>query len=44
MIKIGALTESGGPTPAIVGLRDGLRELGYREIARDDLFTPRLRR
>ena len=30
-IKIGALTESWGPTPAIVGLRDGLQELGYRE-------------
>jgi putative ABC transport system substrate-binding protein len=28
---IGALTESWGPTPAIVGLRDGLVELGYRE-------------
>jgi putative ABC transport system substrate-binding protein len=31
MIKIGALTESWGPTPAIIGLRDGLQELGYRE-------------
>jgi putative ABC transport system substrate-binding protein len=31
LIKIGALTESWGPTPAIVGLRDGLQELGYRE-------------
>lgn len=31
MVKIGALTESWGPTPAIVGLRDGLQELGYRE-------------
>ncbi|HSF05490.1 MAG TPA: ABC transporter substrate-binding protein [Methylomirabilota bacterium] len=30
-IKIGALTQSWGPTPAIVGLRDGLQELGYRE-------------
>jgi putative ABC transport system substrate-binding protein len=30
-VKIGALTESWGPTPAIVGLRDGLQELGYRE-------------
>lgn len=30
-ILIGALTESWGPTPAIVGLRDGLLELGYRE-------------
>ena len=31
VIKIGALTESWGPTPAIIGLRDGLHELGYRE-------------
>jgi putative tryptophan/tyrosine transport system substrate-binding protein len=31
IIKIGALTESWGPTPAIVGLRDGLQDLGYRE-------------
>ncbi|MBI4203969.1 MAG: hypothetical protein HY527_02985, partial [Betaproteobacteria bacterium] len=31
LIKIGALTPSWGPTPAIVGLRDGLQELGYRE-------------
>jgi putative ABC transport system substrate-binding protein len=30
-VKIGALTESWGPTPGIVGLRDGLQELGYRE-------------
>src|SRR2546428_4704494 len=30
-IRIGALTESWGPTPPIVGLRDGLLELGYRE-------------
>jgi ABC-type uncharacterized transport system substrate-binding protein len=30
-VKIGALTESWGPTPAIIGLRDGLQELGYRE-------------
>lgn len=30
-IKIGALTASWGPTPALVGLRDGLLELGYRE-------------
>jgi len=30
-ILIGALTESWGPTPAIVGLRDGLVALGYRE-------------
>ncbi|MGE3537843.1 MAG: ABC transporter substrate-binding protein [Candidatus Tectimicrobiota bacterium] len=28
---IGALTESWGPTPPIVGLRDGLVQLGYRE-------------
>lgn len=31
LVKIGALTESWGPTPAIVGLRDGLIDLGYRE-------------
>jgi ABC-type uncharacterized transport system substrate-binding protein len=31
LVKIGALTESWGPTPALVGLRDGLQELGYRE-------------
>jgi putative ABC transport system substrate-binding protein len=30
-ILIGALTESWGPTPAIVGLRDGLVAIGYRE-------------
>ena len=29
--RIGALTDSWGPTPAIVALRDGLVELGYRE-------------
>jgi putative ABC transport system substrate-binding protein len=29
--RIGALTSSWGPTPGIVGLRDGLMELGYRE-------------
>src|SRR6266702_2995905 len=29
--RIGALTESWGPTPMTVGLRDGLLELGYRE-------------
>lgn len=28
---IGALTESWGPTPLMVGLRDGLLALGYRE-------------
>jgi putative ABC transport system substrate-binding protein len=36
LVKIGALTESWGPTPAIVGMRDGLQELGYRE---DEDFT-----
>ena len=30
-IRIGVLTESWGPTPQIIGLRDGLKELGYRE-------------
>jgi putative ABC transport system substrate-binding protein len=30
-VQIGALTESWGPTPGVVGLRDGLKELGYRE-------------
>jgi putative ABC transport system substrate-binding protein len=30
-VRIGALTESWGPTKAIVGFRDGLQELGYRE-------------
>jgi putative tryptophan/tyrosine transport system substrate-binding protein len=30
-IRIGALTESWGPTPGMVGLRDGLQKLGYRE-------------
>ncbi len=30
-IKIGVLTVSWGPTPPVVGLRDGLLELGYRE-------------
>ena len=30
-IRIGALTESWGPMPGIVGLRDGLQKLGYRE-------------
>jgi len=29
--RIGALTESWGPTTLLVGLRDGLQELGYRE-------------
>jgi putative ABC transport system substrate-binding protein len=30
-IRIGALTDSWGPTPGTVGLRDGLQELGYQE-------------
>jgi putative ABC transport system substrate-binding protein len=30
-VKIGALTHSWGPTPQMVGLRDGLLSLGYRE-------------
>ncbi|MEE9163159.1 MAG: ABC transporter substrate-binding protein, partial [Candidatus Neomarinimicrobiota bacterium] len=30
-IRIGVLTSSWGPTPSVVGLRDGLVELGYRE-------------
>jgi putative ABC transport system substrate-binding protein len=30
-VKIGGLTESWGPNPQIVGLRDGLVALGYRE-------------
>ncbi len=30
-IRIGVLTTSWGPTPQVVGLRDGLQELGYRE-------------
>src|SRR4030095_33971 len=30
-ILIGALTDSWGPTPGVVGLRDALLELGYRE-------------
>jgi putative ABC transport system substrate-binding protein len=29
--RIGALTDSWGPTPQMVGLRDGLLALGYRE-------------
>ncbi len=29
-IRIGALTVSWGPTPATVGMRDGLLELGFR--------------
>jgi len=31
LVKIGALTESWGPSPSIAGLRDGLQDLGYRE-------------
>ena len=31
LVKIGALTESWGPSTTIVGLRDGLQERGYRE-------------
>lgn len=30
-IRIGVLTDSWGPTPGVVGLRDGLQQLGYRE-------------
>jgi putative tryptophan/tyrosine transport system substrate-binding protein len=30
-IRIGALTDSWGPTPATMGLREGLLALGYRE-------------
>lgn len=30
-VRIGALTDSWGPTPGVVGLRDGLVELGYVE-------------
>jgi putative ABC transport system substrate-binding protein len=30
-VRIGALTEAWGPTTLLVGLRDGLMELGYRE-------------
>jgi ABC-type uncharacterized transport system substrate-binding protein len=30
-IRIGALTDSWGPTPGVVGLRDGLQKLGYLE-------------
>jgi putative ABC transport system substrate-binding protein len=35
--RIGALTASWGPTPGIVGLRDGLMALGYREHEQFDL-------
>jgi len=30
-VLIGALTDSWGPTPGVVGLSDGLKKLGYRE-------------
>jgi len=30
-IRIGVLTPSWGPPPQVIGLRDGLQELGYRE-------------
>ena len=30
-MRIGVLSQSWGPTPHVVGLRDGLLELGYRE-------------
>ncbi|HEU5194743.1 MAG TPA: ABC transporter substrate-binding protein [Methylomirabilota bacterium] len=30
-VRIGAISESWGPTPALVGIKDGLLELGYRE-------------
>src|SRR5205823_5651459 len=30
-VRLGALTDSWGPTPPIVGLRDGLVALGYQE-------------
>ncbi|MGH7313791.1 MAG: ABC transporter substrate-binding protein [Candidatus Rokuibacteriota bacterium] len=32
-VRIGALTDSWGPTPHVVGLRDGLVEMGYKENA-----------
>lgn len=35
--RIGALTGSWGPTPGIVGLRDGLLALGYREHEQFDI-------
>ena len=31
--RISALTDSWGPTPGVIGLRDGLKELGYLEAA-----------
>ena len=36
LAKIGVLTQSWGPPPVVIGLRDGLQELGYRE---DEHFT-----
>ncbi len=30
-VRIGVLTDSWGPTPGVVGLSDGLKELGYRD-------------
>jgi putative ABC transport system substrate-binding protein len=36
-VRIGVLTEGWGPTPATVGLRDGLQALGYREGEQFDL-------
>lgn len=30
-VRIGVLTPSWGPTPQVIGLRDGLRRLGYHE-------------
>jgi len=30
-VRIGVLTDSWGPTPGVVGLRDGLKERGYHE-------------
>jgi putative ABC transport system substrate-binding protein len=30
-LRIGALTASWGPTPQVIGLRDGLQALGYRD-------------
>lgn len=36
-VRIGVLTEGWGPTPATIGLRDGLQALGYREGEQFDL-------
>src|SRR5262249_60799630 len=30
-LRIGAVTASWGPTPQVLGLQDGLRDLGYRD-------------